>query len=91
MVRVALGAIHVGVHLVACHEAEQVLCDLGTVGHSIIALDNASVLYVGPVVDGYARQVGSAAIKHLLKRCQSAEHSVSVFTNDCHISLTFTI
>ena len=91
MIWIALCAIHIGVHLVSSHEAEQVLCHLGGIRHSIVALDDAAVLDIGIVVDCDAWQVGCALIEHLLKRCQSAEHSVSVFTNDCHISLTFTI
>ena len=66
MIWIALCAIHIGVHLVSGHEAKQVLCHLGGIRHSIVALDDAAVLDIGIVVDCDTWQVCRALIEHLL-------------------------
>ena len=87
MVRVALCSIHVSVHLVFRHKAEQVGCDLGRVGHTVVALYDTAILSVGIVVDVHAGEVAVLClVKHLLERCQSAEHSVCRFAQDYQLS-----
>ena len=82
MVGVALGAVHVHVHLVARHEAEEVLADLGAVGHAVVALDDAAVLHVGVVLNLSADDVVGVRIEDLLEGSQAAERGVGVLAND---------
>ena len=82
VVGVALGAVHIHVHLVAGHEAEEVLADLGTVGHAVVAFDDAAVLHVGIVVNLSADDVVGVRIEDLLEGSQPIERSVGVLAHD---------
>ena len=88
VIGVALGAIHVGIHLVARHESEQVFSDGSSVRHSVVALDDAAVLHVGPVIDGDTIKVAGATVEHLLQRCQATEHSIGVLAHYSHLRYT---
>ncbi len=87
MVRVALGTIHICIHLIACHEAEEVGCDLGRIRHSIVAFDDTTILGVGVVIDIHTGEVAVLGlIKHLLEGGKSTEYGIGALAYDDHFA-----
>ena len=87
MIRVALGTIHVGVHLITSHKPEQILGGLLAVRHAIITFDHTTVLRVGVIVDAHLPQLIFLSVKHLLKRSQTAEYGISILAKNDYLSV----
>ena len=89
---VALCAVHIHVHLVIGHEAEEVFGHLGRIGNAIVALDNTTVADVGAVVNGYGNEAQSGFLpQYLLQRGESAEHGIGVVACNQHLCHTFLV
>ena len=87
VIRITFGSIHIGIHLIARHEPEEVFRRLLAVGHAVITFDDTPVLRVGVIVDAHLPQLIFLSVKHLLQRGQAAEHGVGILTEHDYLSV----
>ena len=81
VVGVALCTIEIGVHLIAHHEAHEVLLYVDRVGVAIESFHEAAAFLVRVVVDGDGGQaVGCLVVENLFEGCEGEEGCVGVFT-----------
>ena len=91
VVGVALGTVKIGVHLVAHHEAHQVLLHRNGIGVAVISLHDATALLVGIVVDGDAGQIFRAGVENLFQRSEAVEGGIGVLAQDDNAGPSFCI
>ena len=82
VIGIRLRSVHIRIHLVARHEAEQILRHLGIVGHAILPFYHAARTSVGIVVEPHAGQVLATLVQHLLHGGQSAKDGIRVFAHN---------
>ena len=88
VIGVTLGAVDEGVHLVVFHVLEQGENVLHRVHLAVEALDDATVLHVGIVLDGGAGQLLTGHGLHgVIQGGQAVVHGVVVLTQDGHTAI----
>ncbi len=82
MIDIALGTIYIAVHLVAHHEAQQVLAHFAGVRFAVESLDNATLFQVGIVAYGNGGHCRGSGIEHLFERGESHKGGIGVLADD---------